>query len=135
MSSLYFIHTVQKNSPPPESLQWWLSWFKYITFFLLQLIYIYPVNIKNPPANTGRHKRRGFDPWVGKITWRLSWQPTPIFLSGESHGQTNLVGYHPQDRKESENWSDLSHTQTLFTLNAVNIPLIFRVLCILCLFS
>ena len=30
--------------------------------------------------------RPGFDPWVGKIPWRRVWQPTPVFLSGESHG-------------------------------------------------
>ena len=27
---------------------------------------------------------RGFDPWVGKIPWRRAWQPTPIFLPGNS---------------------------------------------------
>ena len=26
----------------------------------------------------------GFDPWVGKIPWRRKWQPTPVFMSGES---------------------------------------------------
>ena len=31
-----------------------------------------------------RHKRCRFDPWVGKISWRSAWQPTPVFLSGES---------------------------------------------------
>ena len=25
-----------------------------------------------------------FDPWVGKIPWRRAWQPTPVFLPGES---------------------------------------------------
>ena len=24
------------------------------------------------------------DPWVGKIPWRRAWQPTPVFLPGES---------------------------------------------------
>ena len=42
-----------------------------------------------------RHKRCGFDPWVGKIPWRRVWQPTPVFLPGESHGQRSLVGYSP----------------------------------------
>ena len=27
-----------------------------------------------------RCRRRGFDPWVGKIPWRRAWQPTPVFL-------------------------------------------------------
>ena len=42
-----------------------------------------------------RSKRLGFDPWVGKIPWRRKWQPTPIFLPGESHGQRSLAGYSP----------------------------------------
>ena len=33
-----------------------------------------------------RHKRCGFDTWVGKIFWRRVWQPFPEFLPGESHG-------------------------------------------------
>ena len=44
--------------------------------------------------------RPGFDPWVGKIPWRRKWQPTPVFLPGESHGQRSLVGYSPQGLKE-----------------------------------
>ena len=28
-----------------------------------------------------------FNPWVGKMPWRRKWQPTPGFLTGESHGQ------------------------------------------------
>ena len=35
-----------------------------------------------------------FYPWVGKIPWRREWQPTPVFLPGESHGQGCLVGYN-----------------------------------------
>ena len=37
--------------------------------------------------------RRGFDPWVGKIPWRRAWQPTPVFLPGEFHGQRRIAGY------------------------------------------
>ena len=40
--------------------------------------------------------RPGFDPWVGKIPWRRKWQPTPVFLPGESHGRKSLVGHSPQ---------------------------------------
>ena len=45
-----------------------------------------------------RCKRRGWDPWVGKIPWRRAWQPTPVFLPEEFpckektptvHGVTN----------------------------------------------
>ena len=45
-------------------------------------------------ANAG-DKRLGFHPWAGKIPWRRAWQPTPVFLPGESHGQRNLEGYSP----------------------------------------
>ena len=43
-----------------------------------------------------------FDPWVRKIPWRRTWQLTPVFLPGESHGQKSLAGYSPWDRKESD---------------------------------
>ena len=39
-------------------------------------------------------------PWVGKIPWRREWQPTPVFLPGEFHGQRSLVGYCPWGHKE-----------------------------------
>ena len=39
---------------------------------------------------------------VRKIPWRREWQPTPVFLPGESHGQRSLVGYSPWGRKESD---------------------------------
>ena len=54
---------------------------------------------KNLPANAG-HKRCGFDPWVRKITLSRKWQPTPIFLPGESHEQRNLAGCSPWGHKE-----------------------------------
>ena len=41
-----------------------------------------------------RHERRGFDSWVGTIPLRRKWQPTLVFLPGESHGQGSLAGYH-----------------------------------------
>ena len=41
-------------------------------------------------------RRRGFVPWVGKISWRRKQQPTLVFLPGESHGWRSLVGYSPR---------------------------------------
>ena len=35
----------------------------------------------------------GFDPWVRKISRRRKWQPSLVFLPGESHGQWSLAGY------------------------------------------
>ena len=57
----------------------------------------------------------GFNPWVGKIPWRRKWQPTPVFLPGESHGRRSLVGYSPWGRKESDTAEQLHfhfHFQT-----------------------
>ena len=45
--------------------------------------------VKNQPAI---QRRRGFDPWVGKIPWWRKWQFTPVLLPGKSHGQRSLVG-------------------------------------------
>ena len=36
----------------------------------------------------------------GKIPWRRAWQPSPVFLPGESRGQKSLAGYPPWGRKE-----------------------------------
>ena len=37
-----------------------------------------------------------------KIPWRRAWQPTPVFLPGEFHGQRSLAGYSPWGHKESD---------------------------------
>ena len=36
------------------------------------------------------------------------WQPTPVFLSGEPHGQRSLAGHSPLGRKESDRTELLS---------------------------
>ena len=54
-------------------------------------------------------RRCGFDSWVGKIPWRRKWQPTPVFLPGESHGQRSLVGCSPRGHKESDTTEQLNH--------------------------
>jgi len=51
---------------------------------------------KESACQCRRGKRSGFDPWVGTIPWRRAWQPTPVFLPGESQGQRSLAGYSPQ---------------------------------------
>ena len=38
-------------------------------------------------------RRHGFNPFVRKIPWlNRKWQPIPVFLLGESHGQRSLAG-------------------------------------------
>ena len=57
---------------------------------------------KEPACQCRRRKRRGFSPWVRKIPWRRKWQPTPVSLPGESHGQRRVAGNSPWGRKESD---------------------------------
>ena len=58
-----------------------------------------------------RYRRRGFDPWVGKIPWRRKWLPTAVFLPGEFHGQRSLEGYHPWGCKRvGHKWSTNTFT-------------------------
>ena len=76
--------------------------------------------VKNMPANECR-----FDPWVGKIPQRKKWQPTPVFLSGKSHGQKSLEGYNPwvckriahnlATKKKKKN-NKRAHTQTIIII-------------------
>ena len=53
--------------------------------------------VENLPASAGDSCDLGSDPWVRKIPWRRKWQPTPVFLPRNSHGQRSLVGYSPLD--------------------------------------
>ena len=48
--------------------------------------------------------RPGFCPWVGKISWRREWLPTPVSLPGEFQGQRILEGYSPWGHKKSPMW-------------------------------
>ena len=54
-----------------------------------------------------------FDPWVGKIPWRRAWQPTPVFLTGECHGQSSLVGYIVHPGAESDMTEETEHCAQL----------------------
>ena len=54
-------------------------------------------------------KRRGFDPWVGKIPWRRAWQPTLVFLPGEfpwiqEPGKVQSIEW----QRVVDDWSDLA---------------------------
>ena len=66
--------------------------------------------VKNLPANAGRLKRCTFCPWVRKIPWKRTWQPTPVFLPGESHEQRSLAGYSSQCCVESDMTEATQHT-------------------------
>ena len=55
----------------------------------------------------------GSVPGSGRFLWRREWQPTPIFLPREYHGQRSLVSYSPWGRIES----DVTEQRTLTHLN------------------
>ena len=69
-------------------------------------------NDKEPAYQCRRRQRHEFDPWVGKIPWRRKWQPTPVFLPEESHGQRSLAGYSPQGCKELDTTEGTWHVCT-----------------------
>ena len=50
---------------------------------------------KEPTCQCRRPQGHRFSLWVKKIPWRRAWQPTSLFLPGESHGQKSLTGYSP----------------------------------------
>ena len=65
---------------------------------------------KESACNVGRP---GFDPWVGKNPWRRAWQPTPVFLPGESPwteepGELQSMG----SQRVRHNWAT-KHAHTL----------------------
>ena len=98
-------------SPPGSSVHGISQANNLRSFLLIHSNWPFGSEVKIPPANTGsfsggtksrepacqcrRHERGGFDPWVGKIPWRRAWQPTPVFLPGESYEQS----YRPWDHK------------------------------------
>jgi len=48
---------------------------------------------KEPACPRRRRKTHGFNPWLAKtkIPWRRKWQPTPVFLPGQFHGQRSQL--------------------------------------------
>ena len=72
--------------------------------------------VKNLPAMQEhlQCRRHRFNPWVGKIPWRRKWQPTPVFLPGESHGQRSLVGYSPWSLRVGYNLATKSTHSSVF---------------------
>ena len=71
------------------------------------------VSSKETACQYRRRRRCGFSPWVGGISCRGEWQPTPVFLPEKSYGQKRLAGCSPRGRQESGTTERLStHTAT-----------------------
>ena len=69
--------------------------------------------VKNQPVNTGDRELQ-FRPLGWENPWRRVWQPIPVFLPGESHGQSRLLGYRPWGCKDLDMSETTYHTCTLF---------------------
>ena len=92
--------------PIQESHLKWPEWFFFWLHIYSHLGSQVVLVVKNPPANAGDIKRGGFNPWVGKIPWKRAWQPTLVFLPGESLGQLKSI----ELQRIRHDWSDLVHT-------------------------
>ena len=79
------------------------------------IIFLYPLPSMGLPwwlsgkESTRQCRRPGFYLWVGKISWRKKWQPTPVFLPGKFPGQRNLAGYSLWGRKRVWTWQQLNN--------------------------
>ena len=77
--------------------------------------------VKNLPANAGDVRDASSIPGSRKIPWRRKWQPTPVCLPGESHGQRSLVGYSPWGGKESDMTEHASTSLKAISPNVVTL--------------
>ena len=68
---------------------------------------------KESACQFGRHE---FDPSVGKIPWRRKWQPAPVLLPGEFHGQVSLAGCSPGVTESQTRASDSTTARQLLLL-------------------
>ena len=57
--------------------------------FILVAAFVIFHGVKGFPGGSGKQRiclqcrKPGFDAWVGKMSWRRAWQPTPVFLPRE----------------------------------------------------
>ena len=88
--------------------------------------------VKNLLAKCRRCK---FQPWIGGILWRKKWQPTSVFLPGESYGQRSLLDYNPSGAKSQTGLSDLTlhFIYIYFFHNAYYIYTLYNMLYMLCI--
>ena len=97
--------TLSQNLTIYHLVIWYMSYNKWNHIVFVLLFWLISLDImslgfthvgasgKKPACQTRRRKRCKFGLWVGKISWRRAWQPTLVFLPGESHGQRSLAGY------------------------------------------
>ena len=85
--------------------------------FCLSASFSSPVKLGFPSSSDSKESACNaggpeFSPWVRQIPWRRKWQPTPVFLPGEFHGQRSLAGYSPWGCKRfGHDWATNTHTK------------------------
>ena len=91
-------------------------------------IFLFKVSLKwvdFPDSSVGKESacnvvRPGFDPWVGKITWRRERLPTPGFWPGEFHGLYSTWGHKESDTTEQLSLHFTSHLQEGLNWKKIN---------------
>ena len=85
---------------PPFSLSSFTFIKRLFTFCHKGGVLCISVVIDVSPGEEFAHNAGDLSLTPGNNPWRREWQPTPVFLPGESRGQRSLVGYSPWDHKE-----------------------------------
>ena len=122
-TSVHFSHSVVSDSVIPWSAAHQAS--LPITSFLLRLrikkALIGEMSLprwhsgRESPCQCRRHERHRFHPWVGKTPRGRQWQPTAVFLPGESRGQRGAWWAAVHGATESRRgWSTCSPLQVWF---------------------
>ena len=97
LKSIELLYTLEKAmAPHSSSLAWKLPW------------------TEEPGGLQSMGSLRVGQDWATSLWlftfmhWRRKWQPTPVFLPGESQGRGNLVGCSPWGCWVRHDWSDLA---------------------------
>ena len=102
---------------PLSPLFWYWAGEWRLCFWFQLLCFPGGASDKESACQCRRHKRYRFEPWVRKIPWRRKWQPTPVFLPVEFHGQRSLAGYTVVSKRVGHDWSNLAHCVHRFKIS------------------
>ena len=95
-----------KLEAPPAGEEWSSNHKTSSSYYLLLILMAQMV--KNLPGM----RKTGLDPWVEKIPWMRAWQPTPVFLPGESPWTEETGGLQPMgSQRVGHDWAT-KHTHT-----------------------
>ena len=72
--------------------------------------YLFQLNTENIPSTETLYRSR--EAWDSSKIFLRAWEPTPVFLPGESHGQRSLAGYSLWGCEESDTTEWLTHIHT-----------------------